>query len=56
MLGRRRVTPGWADDTVRNVESGQNKTAGEKGHMMSGGEGGEGSISVCNNKRQRIGT
>ena len=37
------------------MEVGRKKTAGEAGHRVAGGEGGAGTISVRNNKRQILG-
>ena len=38
-----------------HAEAGQKKTAGDIRHNMAGGEGGEGSIRVLNNKQPRLG-
>ena len=48
MLGQRRWTPRWEDDSV--VEAAKTM-AGEEEHQTAGGESGAGPISkLCNNK------
>ena len=48
MLGQRRRTPRWEDDSVVEVAK---TMAGEEGHQTAGGEIGTGPISkLCNNK------